>query len=150
METASDSEIPSNDEAPLEVVEQPQLLDDGLTECDAVKPESLESQARKCDLAIGETVPDFDCDNGTLVPTTNAANGLCDRPNVLSRVCDPGSRFQVLKQTATVAIVAHCRKKNQGANYGDIAVIQYNKSNGATCFYQALGDALPPRVSAPS
>jgi hypothetical protein len=50
---------------------------------------------------------------------------------------DPGSRFQVLDATNDAIVVAHCRKKNGGDKYGDIAVIQYNKKNGATCFYQS-------------
>ena len=37
--------------------------------------------------------------------------------------------------------------------YGDIAVIQYSRKNGATCFYQALGNQthgnLPGGSSAP-
>jgi hypothetical protein len=63
----------------------------------------------------------------------------------------------VLKETNDVAIVGHCRKKgNADHQYGDIAVIQYNKKNGAICFYQALaGDPpstgpLPAKVTAPS
>ena len=53
--------------------------------------------------------------------------------------------------------VAHCRKKNRSAGfYGDIAVIQHNKDNGATCFYQAIAeknnkdDKLDGNVKAPS
>ena len=34
-------------------------------------------------------------------------------------------------------------------HYGDIAVIQHNRNNGATCFYQALGN-LDGNVKAPS
>lgn len=64
---------------------------------------------------------------------------LCDRPNVLNGVCDPGSKFQVLAQNGDAAAVAHCRKQGKGTGrYGDIAVIQYNKSSGGLCFYQAL------------
>jgi hypothetical protein len=56
----------------------------------------------------------------------------------------------VLKQTNDVPIIGHCRKKGNGDGvYGDIAVIQYNQKNGATCFYQALGN-LPAKVTAPS
>ena len=37
--------------------------------------------------------------------------------------------------------VAHCRKQGLGqGQYGDIAVIQHNRDNGATCFYQALAE----------
>src|SRR5262249_29925350 len=101
--------------------------------------DTLEGYAQKCDEAIGvaNTVPDFNCDSGTEVPTTHFANGLCDRPNVLNRTCDPGSRFQVLTNNADAYVVAHCRKEglSQG-EYNDIAVIQHNRKNGATCFYQ--------------
>ncbi|MCG8419757.1 MAG: beta/gamma crystallin family protein [Proteobacteria bacterium] len=46
--------------------------------------------------------------------------------------------------------VAHCRKQDHAAGrYGDIAVIQHNRKNGATCFYQALGN-LSGDVKAPS
>ena len=112
--------------------------------------DTLEEYAQKCDQAIGVTVPDFDCDSGTLVPTTHFANGKCDRPNVLNRECDPGSRFQVLTNNADAYVVAHCRKRGLSAgHYHDIAVIQHNRNNGATCFYQALGDH-DGRVKAPS
>ena len=46
--------------------------------------------------------------------------------------------------------MAHCRKQgNASGFYGDIAVIQHNKSNGATCFYQALGTLPGQNVPAP-
>ncbi|MEJ2755502.1 MAG: hypothetical protein P8104_06650, partial [Gammaproteobacteria bacterium] len=73
--------------------------------------ESLEDFALKCDTEIGVSVPDFICDNGSKVPTTNYSNGLCDRPNQLNQECDPDSRFQVLVNTASAYVVAHCRKK---------------------------------------
>jgi hypothetical protein len=78
--------------------------------------------------------------------------GICDRPNVLNASCDPGSRFQVLAQTPDAAAVAHCRKHDltTPGHFGDIAIIQYNKSNGAVCFYQALGDMDGTNVTAPS
>lgn len=77
--------------------------------------------------------------------------GICDRPNVLNASCDPGSKFQVLAQTPDAAAVAHCRKHDLSAgHYGDIAIIQYNKSNGAVCFYQALGNLDGTNVAAPS
>jgi hypothetical protein len=112
--------------------------------------DTLEGYAQKCDEAIGVTVPDFNCDSGTLVPTVHFANGRCDRPNVLNSECDPGSRFQVLTYTADAYVVAHCRKQGlSDGHYGDIAVIQHNQHNGATCFYQALGN-LNGDVKAPS
>jgi hypothetical protein len=121
---------------------------------DRGEPQSLAAFAKQCAAVITEDVPGFDCDAGTLVPDDHPTGpypiGDCDRPNVLNHVCDPDSRFQVLKQTPDVAIVAHCRKKGSADHrYGDIAVIQYNQKNGATCFYQALG-TLDAKVTAPS
>ncbi|MGZ8385765.1 MAG: hemopexin repeat-containing protein [Nitrospira sp.] len=113
--------------------------------------DTLAAYAQQCDQAIGVSVPDFDVDSplGTTVPTdhltpANATypDGTCDRPNVLNGKCDPGSRFRVLVNTADAYVVAHARKMglSQG-EYGDVAVIQHNKVNGATCFYQgALAD----------
>lgn len=119
--------------------------------------DELQQYVQACDQVIGVTVPDFSCDTGALVPTTNLTpadatypNGDCDRPNQLNRKCDPGSRFQMLTKDQNVYIAAHCRKHGLGTGrYGDIAVIQYNSNNGATCFYQALGD-LDGNVQAPS
>ncbi len=114
--------------------------------------QTLEQFAKACDEAIGVTVPDFDSDNGTEVPTTHFANGRCDRPNVLNGICDPGSRFQVLANTPDAYVVAHARKEGEPlGRYGDIAVIQHNKVNGATCFYQgALDLDHSGKVKAPS
>jgi hypothetical protein len=99
--------------------------------------ETLQEYAAKCDVATGIHVPDFNCASGTLVPTTNFSGTTCDRPNRLNRVCDPGSHFQVVAQNADAVAVAHCRRQgNTGNNFSDIAVIQYNKVNGAVCFYQ--------------
>lgn len=114
--------------------------------------DTLEVFAQKCDQAIGVTVPDFNCDNGTEVLAGHLVNGVCDRPDQLHQDCDPGSHFQVLTNNANAYVVAHCRKRGHALNdgrYGDIAVIQYNRTNGATCFYQALGD-LDGNVKAPS
>jgi hypothetical protein len=71
------------------------------------KSDTLQEFAKKCADAVGEPVPAFDCDtddNGAgqpilAVPEThltggNYPNGVCDAPNVLTGVCDPGSRFQ--------------------------------------------------------
>ncbi|WP_257385968.1 hypothetical protein [Tahibacter caeni] len=125
--------------------------------CDVTaQPEALVEFARKCDAAIGRTVPAFDCDDpeATAVPEgTETPGPNCDFPNVLNGVCDPGSRFHRLVQTPDVTIVAHCRKQGlPSRKYGDVAVIQYNRLNGATCFYQALGvlDAAAPAPSDPA
>ena len=121
--------------------------------------ETLQSYAQKCDAAVGVTVPDFDCDAGSLVPDTNhtgtGTSGTCDRPNVLNSQCDAGSRFTLIRNDANAIVVAHCRKQNNAAGkYGDIAVIQYSRITGATCFYQALqsnaGAPLDHAVKAPS
>ncbi|WP_447987202.1 hemopexin repeat-containing protein [Nitrospira sp. Nam74] len=127
--------------------------------------DTLEEYAQKCDAAIGVTVPDFSCDDGTKVPTTHHTNAdgspasyrpqrPCDRPNQLNQECDPGSRFQVLSSDAKSYVVAHCRKQGHAADdgkYKDIAVIQHNLENGATCFYQALAEDLNGKdVKAPS
>jgi hypothetical protein len=107
--------------------------------------DALEQYAAKCDLATGVHVPAFSCENGTEVP--DQGDGVtCGHPNVLNNECDPGSKFQVLVRTADAIVVAHCRKRVRAGGlaapgntlYNDIAVIQYNKSNGAQCFYQAL------------
>lgn len=125
-----------------------------LTQCKTDLPsDTLPEFTAKCTAAIGIEVPAFNCDEGTLVPENNLTGDypdqLCDAPNVLNAVCDPNSRYQVLVQTNEVAIVAHCRKQNLADGfYGDIAVIQYNRINGATCFYQALGN-LPAQTTAP-
>ena len=125
-----------------------------VTSTSASAGDTLEEYAQKCDEAIGVTVPDFKCDDGTIVPTehhqTNPDGSpakyrpkrACDRPNQLNQECDPGSRFQVLPGSNDRAFaVAHCRKQGLGSGqYGDIAVIQHNKDNGATCFYQALAE----------
>jgi hypothetical protein len=53
-----------------------------------------------------------------------------------NQVCDPGSKFQVLSESADAAVVAHCRKQSLGTGkFGDI--------------YQALG-TLDGNVKAPS
>lgn len=126
--------------------------------------DALAAFAQECDQAIGVTVPDFDVDSplGTTVPTDHLTpasatypDGTCDRPNVLNGKCDRGSRFRVLINTQDAYVVAHARKMglSQG-QYGDVAIIQHNKVNGKTCFYQgALEDfhlSHDGKVKAPS
>lgn len=124
--------------------------------------DTLSAYAQKCDLATGITVPHFNCDVGTEVPDQGTVPATirnathCNQPNVLNGHCDPGSKFQVLPgSTADAVAVAHCRKVGlpiAGSLYNDIAVIQYNKQNGAVCFYQALtnlpGDDIPAPLTA--
>lgn len=120
----------------------------------ALSSDSLSTYADKCDLAIGATVPWFNCGDAvaTEVPVTGYGvaivpadgNAACDRPEQLHEQCDAQSRFRVLVDTTSVSIVAHCRKRFVSGEklYGDIAVIQHNKHTGATCFYQAIGGDL--------
>ncbi len=118
-------------------------------------PENLSEYAAKCDLATGLHVPEFSCQDGVLVPGQDKPFPAfaCPAPNVLNGVCDPGSRFQVLAQNEEAAVVAHCRKdkheNKKDTLYEDIAVIQYNKKNGAVCFYQALASRGPDGKTIP-
>jgi len=124
------------------------------------KHDSLTEYAAKCDAATGIHVPGFSCGDGTEVPgqgdvpATFPPTTHCDQPNVLNGQCDPGSKFQVLPGgNADAVAVAHCRKvglPKDGPLYNDIAVIQYNKKNGATCFYQALSNLPGQNIPAPS
>jgi hypothetical protein len=63
----------------------------------------------------------------------------CDRPNVLEGRCDPRSTFQVAAETSDAIVVANCRKGGSidPGSFKDMAVIQYNRQNGAICFYQS-------------
>ncbi len=123
------------------------LMAAGIFAMQAAHAENLQEYAARCDAATGVSVPAFDCDDpaATEVPMTHPhyAPGstthvqTCDKPNRLNSECDPGSRFHVLVRTPDAFVVAHCRKKgNAPGQYGDIAVIQHNEKNGATCFYQ--------------
>ncbi len=112
--------------------------------------DTLKEYTEKCNAATGIQIPSFNCDDG--VEPHGQGNGTtCDKPNVLNGVCDPGSRFQVLPGRINDAVaVAHCRKQNNGSGfYGDIAIIQHNKANGATCFYQALGHLPGAQIPSP-
>ncbi len=68
----------------------------------------------------------------------------CDAPSALGHSCDLGSSFQVLARTADAIAVANCRQSGHIVDdrYADVAVIQYNRKNGALCFYQ--GDLEAP------
>jgi len=142
--------------------------------------QSLVDYARQCEQETGISVPAFACDdpNSTLVPMTHAfdnagnplpfdatsnfpelysklrrgSGGRCDKPDRLNEECDPGSRFHITNRNADAYVVAHCRKKgNPGNQWGDIAVIQHNTKNGATCFYQeGPRSGLSNNVAAPA
>lgn len=111
--------------------------------------ENLEQYAQKCDAEIGVTVPAFKCDEGSVVPGNIAnSSGMCDTPAFLGgHGCSENSTIKVIHNSDDAYIVASCRWN--GSAYNDIAVIQHNKNNGATCFYQALG-SLPNSVPTPS
>jgi len=130
-----------------------------VVEVRAAAIDSTSEYARRCDEVIRTdadqpaTVPAFNCEAGSEVPQ-NVTGDLstehgtkCDRPNRLNSECDPGSKFQVLYDDNSATVVAHCRKKQweghapEDGHFGDIAVIQYSKKNGATCFYQAGPDS---------
>lgn len=120
--------------------------------------ETLEEFSARCDKAMGGvSVPEFDCDdvNATEPPLQNDGVGKCSAPNVLNHECDPGSHFHMLHgvEGDEIYIAAHCRKiahdGNGDGQYGDVAVIQYNRNTGATCFYQALKTGLPHNAPAP-
>ena len=121
--------------------------------------DTLKQYADKCAVATEIRVPSFSCGDGVevpgqgTIPQTDPPSTRCDHPNVLNGVCDPGSRFQVLPGgTADAVTVAHCRKNGKpiaDTNYNDIAVIQYNKRNGALCFYQALTNLPGQNIPSP-
>ncbi|HEY6528619.1 MAG TPA: ricin-type beta-trefoil lectin domain protein [Cellvibrionaceae bacterium] len=104
--------------------------------------ETLQEYAKQCEKETGLIVPDFNCDHGTVVPTTGGTStygGTCDHPNKLSQSCDPGSKFQMITNTFQGYVLAHCRRKGNNSSpvrYRDVAIIQHNNVTGATCFYQ--------------
>lgn len=108
--------------------------------------QSMVAYAAECDAQIGVSVPQFNCNDGTLIPgqgTGDTKNdGPCDNPQMFSSGshCNPGSRLKKLYEDDDVFIVAVCRKETESVSnsnrYDDVAVIQHNRDNGATCFYQ--------------
>ena len=117
--------------------------------------DTLSEYAAKCDVATGIHVPAFNCNAGVEPPGqgTTPRGSSCNEPNVLNGVCDPGSRFQVVAENANAVVVGHCRKDGlavASTGYNDIAVVQYNKANGAACFYQALGYGSGPLSAQPA
>ena len=117
-----------------------------LSFCQLSSAETLKEYADKCTAEIGVAVPAFNCQTFELSQGEGSSfgTGPCHFPNRLNRKCDPGSRIKILHNDPNVSIVASCRKDGEDTDindpfYNDIAVIQQNKKNGATCFYQALG-----------
>lgn len=91
--------------------------------------------------------------NATAVFDKFTTTKFCDTPNVLNGKCDPRSRFQVVAQTADAIVVANCRKEGSidNTHFKDIAVIQYNRKNGAVCYYQSPNTELDAsNVTTPS
>jgi len=106
--------------------------------------------------------PEFNVGVAVAAATINYDNffttRFCDKPSALGYSCDLGSSFQVLARSSDAIAVANCRQEVHIGDdkFADIAVIQYNRKNGAVCFYQS--DLLTPPaggvdgswVSAPS
>jgi hypothetical protein len=125
--------------------------------CPFLSAETLKEYADQCTAEIGVAVPAFNCQTFEVAQKegNSFGSGPCDFPNRLNRKCDPGSRIKILHNDANVAIVASCRKDGENTDindpyYNDIAVIQQNKKNGATCFYQALGHNDGSQAPSPS
>jgi uncharacterized protein YegL len=125
--------------------------------CNLSSAETLKEYADQCTAEIGVAVPAFNCQTFEVAQKegNSYGSGPCDFPNRLNRKCDPGSRIKILHNDANVAIVASCRKDGSNTDtnnsfYNDIAVIQQNKKNGATCFYQALTNDDGSQVPSPS
>ena len=105
----------------------------------------LQDYAAECDGAIGFTVPSFECTLGSKIPVTNRTTTNCDKPARLGQIpdgCVRNSRFLNLHEDENGFAVAICRKGTRSIEntfniYDDIAVIQHNWKNGATCFYQS-------------
>jgi len=130
------------------------ILFAGLVSClNSAAAESLQNYAATCAQKVGLDVEGFNCLDGFEVPMDGTAGGNCAKPPYLiSADCRPGSRLgvQISDAAPDVAIVWLCRKKDDQTGIGpdefqDIAVIQTNFTNGATCFYQQLGDKLDGR-----
>lgn len=112
----------------------------------AARAESVTEYADMCTQAVGVAVPAFSCTTAHEIPMVGAISGYCEKPPYLpSARCRKGSRLWVQDTgNPDVAVIGLCRKKgNQAPNdamFDDIAVIQTNFKNGATCFYQKLDD----------
>ena len=126
------------------------LLLIGLNSAQAAAPYTW---IERCDSEIGATVPAFSCDDdniGTEVPKVMLTDKTCEKPEMLNNRCVHKSRVGRIVTADTkkndVDIIFSCRKNMQGGlhetdtsnKYWDIAVIQYSRKNGKTCFYQHL------------
>jgi hypothetical protein len=119
----------------------------------AATAEDLQSYAATCQKETGIDVEGFDCLSGFEVPMDGVAGKDCAKPPYLpSADCRAGSRLgvQLSADDPNVAVVWLCRKKGDQSGLGqelfqDIAAIKTNFANGATCFYQSLGNKLDGR-----
>ncbi len=110
----------------------------------------IQTYAQHCAEVIGEPVPDFDClADGVEIPIfdhdappTGAFNPpKCDRPATMNSSevdpCQVGSRFGVLRgSNPDISSTFICRRENSEDGYDEVAVIQHNASNGATCWFR--------------
>lgn len=119
-----------------------------------VAAEDTVSYAKTCNAKVQVAVKGFNCLKGEKIPMEGVANRDCKKPPYLpSAPCREGSRFGVQVANDDVAVVWLCRKKEvtdpNSEIFDDIAVIQTNFKNGATCFYQKLENANGTNVPAP-
>ena len=104
-----------------------------------VAAEDTVSYAKTCNAKVQVAVKGFNCLKGEKIPMEGVANRDCKKPPYLpSAPCREGSRFGVQVANDDVAVVWLCRKKEvtdpNSEIFDDIAVIQTNFKNGATCF----------------
>ena len=101
----------------------------------------------QCDKDIPYTVPSFKCDQGVqvndvLIPP---GNSTCRHPEELNQRCVEHAYVGSLADdNPDIDIVFSCRPEvanliDPARIYRDIAVIQHNRKNGMTCFYQYMG-----------
>jgi hypothetical protein len=97
-------------------------------------------------MGAAATVPAFDCDaQGIEIPETlngapfQSTDTQCDAPSMFEGVCLPHQKIVPIASTATATTVAICHRfttPDPGySGYDEIAVIQYDKVTGDTCFY---------------
>jgi len=123
----------------------------------SAQAEDNASYARKCNKEVGAAVEGFNCNDGTEIPMDATTGETCKKPPYLTSArCRNGSRLKVQKldpPNDNIAIVWLCRKKDvtdpTSNKFDDIAVIQTNYENGATCFYQHLGEIDGTNVPPP-
>ncbi|HJU40222.1 MAG TPA: hypothetical protein VJ724_11665 [Tahibacter sp.] len=132
----------------------------------SAEPSSRLEYAQQCAAQMG-TIPEFNCMSGQILPIKK--NGVaqtqpvddCDDPVQLglggSGQCVPFSRFLTLSTgNANVTTAVVCRKYDASsgpndAKFRDIAVIQHDRTTGATCFFQSkLSGPLHDGTSVPS